>query len=186
MTVLVDRLRAMTALAARATAVPLLVRCGIVLVALTALAVAFPPAVFFGPTLGLLVIVALAPAVAPDRAAPTAAVLLVAGGWLLSTTGYGEPAALWRLLALATALYLLHSLCALACHLPYDAVVDVEAVAAWLLRALGVVLGSAVLSVLLLGLAGRTVPLPADMALFAGLAVAVAAAALLGWLRRRR
>jgi hypothetical protein len=185
MTALADRLRMLTAMAARITPVPLLVRCGIVVTALTALAVAFPPAVFVGPGLGLLAMVALAPAVAPGRAAPTVAVLVAVAGWLLSTAGYGERAALWRLLALATALYLLHSLCALACVLPYDGEVGVEVVAAWLLRALGVVLGSAVLAIVLLGLAGRTVPLPAGVALFAGLAVAVSAAGFLRWLLRR-
>ncbi|HEX7746228.1 MAG TPA: hypothetical protein VF462_13305 [Micromonosporaceae bacterium] len=186
MTALADRLRALTAMAGRATAVPLLVRCGIVLAALTALAVAFPPAVFVGPSFGLLAVVALAPAIAPGRAAPTVAVLVAVAGWLLSTTGYGERAALWRLLALATALYLLHSLCALACALPFDAEIGPEVVAGWLLRALGVLLGSAVLVIFLLGLAGGSLPLPAGAALFTGLAVAVAAAALLGWLLRRR
>jgi hypothetical protein len=184
-TALVDRLRAATALAARATPVPLLVRCGIVLIALAALALALPPAVFLGPSLALLVVIALAPAIAPGRAAPTGAILMVVGGWLLSTTGYGGATAVWRLLALATALYLLHTLCALACVLPYDAAVGVEVVAGWLLRALAVVCGSAVLSIVLLGLAGRNLPLPAGAALFTGLAVAVSAAALLGWLRRR-
>jgi hypothetical protein len=181
-----NRLRALTAMAARATPVPLLVRCGIVLAGLTALAVAVPPAVFFGPAAGLLGIVALAPAIAPGRAIPTAAVLVTVAGWVLSTTGYGEPVALWRLLALATLLYLLHSLCALASALPYDAAVGAEVVAVWLRRALGVVLGSAVLAILLLDLAGREVPVPAGVALFTGLAVAVAAAALLGRLLRRR
>jgi hypothetical protein len=185
-TALTERFRAMAAMAARATAVPLLVRCGIVLAALTAFASSFPPVVFFGPSLGLLLIFALAPAIAPGRSAPTAAVLMAAGGWVLSTTGYGEPGALWRLLALAAALYLLHSLCALACTLPYDAAVDVEVVAGWLLRALGVVLGSAVVSILLLALAGRNVPLPGVVAACTGLAVAVTAAALLSWLLRRR
>jgi hypothetical protein len=112
-------------------------------------------------------------------------VLVAVAGWLLSTYGYGERAAVWRLLALAAALYLLHSLCALACALPYDAEVGVEVVAAWLMRALGVVLGSAVLSIVLLGLAGWNVPLPAGVALFVGLAVAVSAAVLLGRLLRR-
>lgn len=183
--VLGARLRAMWTAAARATLVPLLVRCGIVLIALTAFAVAFPSAVFFGPALGPLLVVGMVPAVAPGRAGPTLAVLVAVAGWLMSTALYGEPVALWRLLGLATALYLVHILCALASSLPYDGVVGVEVIAGPILRALRVVLASAVLSILLLGIAGQGHALPQLPALLAGLAVAVGAAALLGWLLRR-
>lgn len=178
------RLRAVRTAATRATVVPLLVRCAIVLVALAALAVAFPPTVFFGRALPVLLVMAVLPAVTPGRVGPTATVAVA--GWLASTTVYGERVVLWRLLALAGALYLGHVLCALACTLPYDAEVGLDVVAAPVLRALGVLLVSGVLSILLLGFAGRGVAVPSRAALLAGLAGAVGAAAILGWLLRRR
>ncbi|HEX2774953.1 MAG TPA: hypothetical protein VHN18_21370 [Micromonosporaceae bacterium] len=180
------RLRTVRTAATRATVVPLLVRCAIVLVALAALAVAFPPTVFFGRALPVLLVMAVLPAVTPGRVGPTATVVVAVTGWLASTTVYGERVVLWRLLALAGALYLGHVLCALACTLPYDAEVGLDVVAAPVLRALGVLLVSGVLSILLLGFAGRGVAVPSRAALLAGLAGAVGAAAILGWLLRRR
>jgi hypothetical protein len=183
---IVDRVRALQTMATRATPAPLLVRCTIFLGTLVSFAMAYPLGVFSGRALGLLVIAAVLPAVAPRGAFPTLAALVAVGGWLLSTVWYGEPVALWRLLGLAGALYLMHNLCALAAVLPYDAVVAPEALAGWILRALAVVLASAVLAILLLDLAdwsgGRTYV----GAAVAGLAVAVGAAALLGWLLRRK
>ena len=41
----------------------------------------------------------------------------------MATSGYDRPVELWRLSALATVLYLTHSLCALAAVLPTDGVV---------------------------------------------------------------
>lgn len=185
MTVVNARLRAVRTAATRATLVPLLVRCAIVLVALAAFAVAFPAAVFFSRALLVLLVAAVLPAVTPGRVGPMATVVVAVAGWLASTTVYGEPVVLWRLLALAGGLYLVHVLSALACALPYDGEVAVDVVAAPVLRALGVLLASGVLSILLLGLAGRGVALPSLAALLAGLAVAVGAAAILGWLLRR-
>jgi hypothetical protein len=180
------RLRAVGMAVSRATLVPLLVRCAIFLVALAALAVAVPPAVFHGRALPVLLVVAALPAVAPGRAGPTVAALVAVAGWLVSTTTYGEPVVLWRLLALAGALYLGHVLSAIASALPYDADVGLDVVAAPVLRALGVLLASGVVSILLLGLAGRGAAVPSLAALLAGLAGAVGAAAILGWLLRRR
>ena len=106
---------------------------------------------------------------------------------MLATAGYGQPVALWRLLALATLLYLAHT--------------PVRAGRAAALRRGGgpgrahragcsgrgaVVLAAAVLGVLLLGSApvergGGT----CSAATIGGLAVAVGIAGLLAWLLRR-
>lgn len=183
---LLDRVRSAQTALARVTLTPLLVRAGIPVTFLTAFVLAYPVEVVAARVFGVLAVVAFVPALAPRRGWPTLAALLAVAGWLLSTIGYDQPVVLWQLLGLAGSLYLAHSLCALAAALPLDAVVDPEAVAWWALRALGVVLASAVLSVLLLlGLAGAR----GGSYLFAvvgGLATAVGAATLLVWLARRR
>lgn len=181
------RVERVQTLLTRATLAPLLVRFGIFLSTLVGFAVAYPVEIFVGRGLGVLVIVAALPALAPRGAAPAVTAVLTVGGWLLSTAGpYGEPIALWRLLAVTAFLYLTHSLAALAAVLPYNAVVAPEVLARWVLRAFGVVLASAVLAVLLLAGVGRVGERPFLAAALLGLAVAVGAAALLAWLFRRR
>jgi hypothetical protein len=182
---IVDRVRSIQTAAARVTLAPVLVRASIFGSMLVAFVVAYPGQILAGRGLGLLLIVAVLPAVAPRRGWPTFATLVAVGGWVLSTSWYGEPIVLWRLLALATFLYLTHSLCALAALLPYDAVVAPELLARWVARALAVVLAAAVLAVLLMALAGRGGDGTFLAAALGGLAVAVALAALLAWLLRR-
>jgi hypothetical protein len=180
------RLQSIQTAIVRTTLAPMLVRFGIFASTLIAFVLAFPPRLMIGQLFGLLVVVAVLPAVLPRRIWPTVAVLVAVAGWLLRTSWYGEPIALWRLLALATFLYLNHSLCALAAFLPYDAVIAPEALARWLFRALMVVLVAAVLAVLLLAIADRGGDRTFLAAALGGLAVAVAACALLAWLLRRR
>ncbi|MFB9237307.1 hypothetical protein ACFFWC_17395 [Plantactinospora siamensis] len=170
--------------AGRATAVPLLVRGGVFVAMLVAFVLAAPVGSLTGRPFGLLAAVALLPAIGPRRLWTTAAVLLAVGVWLVTTTAYDQPIAPWRLLGLAGALYLAHSLATLAALLPYDAVVDPAVPLRWLGRAAAVALVGAVLGLVLLAVAGVGVPvgLPATLA---GLAVAAGLAALLGWLVRR-
>ncbi|HEX5595856.1 MAG TPA: hypothetical protein VFX61_07545 [Micromonosporaceae bacterium] len=182
---LVERLRGIGTALSRFTALPLLVRGGVLLAALSAFLLAYPVEVLTSRAGGLLMFAATLPALRPRGAAPTLAVLLAVAGWLLSVGGYGRPVSLWRLLGLAGVLYLLHSLAALAAALPYDAVVAPEVVAGWVLRALGVVLASAVAAILLLNLAGTGNDAQL-MAALGGLAVAVGVAALLARLGRSR
>ncbi|MEN3611441.1 hypothetical protein [Plantactinospora sp. ZYX-F-223] len=170
----------------RITLVPLLVRAGVFICALLALLLAYPSGPSDSRLLGLLVVAALAPAVAPRRNWPTLVLLAAAGAWVVATGWYDQPVELWRLLALATFLYLTHTLAALAALLSYDAVVAPEVLARWVTRALGVGLASAVLSVPLLAMDGQFGDRSFVAALLGGLAVAVGAAALLGWLFRRR
>ncbi|PZF89614.1 hypothetical protein [Micromonospora deserti] len=186
MSAVIERVRAVRYAAARISLTPLLVRAGIFLTVLVGLVLAYPSQVLLGRPLGALVVVAVLPAVAPRRIWPTFAALVTAGGWLLATDGYGRPIALWRLLAVAAALYLAHTLCALAAVLPHDAVVDPELIVRWLVRAAGVLLATFVLGVLLVELAGIGREAGFQAATVAGLLVAVAVTALLGWLLRRR
>ncbi|GAB3139528.1 hypothetical protein GCM10027290_08860 [Micromonospora sonneratiae] len=181
------RVRATTAAIRRVSRVSLLVRSGAALTALVAFVVAYPTQLLTSRLLPVLLIVALLPALTPRRAGATLALLTAVAGWVVSTSWYDEPIVLWRLLALATLLYLTHSLSALAALLPFDAVVSSEVVVRWVLRALGVTLASAVLGVLLIALAERGSGDRTFLAVaLAGLAVAVATSALLAWLVRRR
>ncbi|WP_407663068.1 hypothetical protein [Micromonospora radicis] len=181
------RIRALGTAAGRIALTPLLVRSGIFLSSLVGLLLAYPAEVVAGQALGALVLVAALPAVAPRRFWPTFAALVTVGGWLLATDGYGRPIALWRLMAVAVALYLTHTLCALVAVLPYDAVVDPDLVVRWLTRAAGVLLATSVLGVLLLELARAGGDGTGRQAVtIVGLSIALGLTGLLAWLLRRR
>ncbi|AVT38931.1 hypothetical protein [Plantactinospora sp. BB1] len=183
---MVTRIREFYAAIGRITLVPLLVRAGVFGCALVALLLAYPERPSDPRLLGLLVVAALAPAVAPRRNWPTMVLLAAVGAWVAATGWYDQQVELWRLLALATFLYLTHTLAALAALLSYDAVVAPEVLARWVARALGVALASAVISMPLLAMDGRFGDRSFVVALLGGLVLAVCAAALLGWLFRRR
>lgn len=177
--------RAATVLA-RATVEPLLVRVGVFAAALAALVVAYPAEMRSGYFTGVLVLQAAIAAVLPRSSWVTVAILVAVAGWVISTIWYEDPVELWRLIALASFLYLTHSLAALAALLPYDAHIPAEVTVRWLSRAMAVVLGSAVLTVLLLSAADRGGDRDLLVASLAGLVVALGATALLAWLLRRR
>ncbi|MFG2053551.1 hypothetical protein ACGFI9_05905 [Micromonospora sp. NPDC048930] len=181
-----ERLRGARYLVNRISPVPLLIRAGIFVTVLVGFLVAYPAEAFVPRSLLALTVVAVLPAVGPRRVWPTFAALVTVGGWLLATVGFDRPPALWRLVAVASLLYLAHTLCALAALLPFDAVVDPDLVVRWLTRAGGVVLASAVLGIVLGWLGGIGGDRGSQAATVAGLLVAVGLSALLGWLLRRR
>jgi hypothetical protein len=176
--------RARTALG-RVTVIPFLVRLGIALAGLIAMSVAWPQAVLASQFFVPIALVALYPAVAPRGRGATLSALVVVAGWLVDTAGDDGHVALARVLTLATLLYLGHSLTALAAVLPYDAVVNVDVVATWLARALAVVLVSAVLTVVALGLSDQLAGQAFLVATLVGLAGAVGATMLIARLLRR-
>ncbi|TDC01576.1 hypothetical protein E1091_02585 [Micromonospora fluostatini] len=186
MNAVTERVRALRHAVTRVSLLPLLVRVGIFLTTLAGFALAFPSEVLVGRAVGVLAIAALLPAVGPGRVWPTFTALVTVGGWLLAAAGYGRPAALWRLLAVAALLYLAHTLCALAALLPYDAVIDPQVLTGWLARAGAVVLASAVLGVLLVEAGAIRAGDGLRAATVAGLLVAVGLTVLLRWLLRRR
>jgi hypothetical protein len=166
----------------RLTLGPLLVRSGLFLSAAAALLLAAPPSGRSAPAILAGLVLAAAPAFAPGGPLPAVVILAAAATWGLATEAFGQPVTLARVLLLATLLYLVHSLSALAAALPSDAVVAPEVGYRWLARALGVVLAAAVLSTATLaglaGLAGQAGGRHVAASL-AGLALAVALAALL-------
>ncbi|ATO14973.1 hypothetical protein CO540_15015 [Micromonospora sp. WMMA2032] len=183
---LIERVRAVRYAAARVSPLPLLVRGGIFLVVLAGFLLAYPVQALTPRSLLALTIAAVLPAVGPRRVWPTFTALVTVAGWLLATLGFDRPPALWRLLTVATLLYLAHTLCALAALLPYDGLIDPDLVLRWLARAGGVVLASAVVGIVLAWLGGVGGSAGSQVATVVGLLVAVGLSALLGWLLRRR
>jgi hypothetical protein len=178
----IERLR--TALS-RITMIPFLVRFGIALAGLLAMSVAWPPTLLASQFFLPIAAVAVYPAFVPRGRGATLSALVAVAGWLVDTAGFDARVALWRVLALATLLYLGHSLTALAAVLPYDAVVTFEVVAHWLARALAVVIVSAVLTVGALGLTSDLAGGAFLIATLVGLAGAVGATLLISRLLRR-
>ena len=169
----------------RATALPFTVRCAVAVCFLAALAVAWPLGLFAGRYFPLFLLVAIWPAVAPRGRGATFAALAVVAGWLVDTLGENPQIPLWRVLTIATTLYLGHTLTALAAVLPYDAMVNLDVVGTWLARAAVVVLISAVLTVVALGLATELAGDPFLIATLVGLVGATGATLLLARLIRR-
>jgi len=169
----------------RATAIPFLIRCGIALCGLLAMSVSWPQSLLASQYFVVIGLVALYPAVAPRGRGFTLAALVAVAGWLVDTVGYNARVELWRVLALATLLYLGHTLTALAAVLPYDAVVNLDVVGAWLARAMAVVLVSAVLTVVALELSSALSGGAFLLATLVGLAGAVGATMLIARLLRR-
>ena len=169
----------------RATLLPFLVRCGIALSLVLAMSVGWPVEVTAGRYLVILFVVAAYPALAPRGRGATIAILVAVAGWILDTTWFDQRVALWRVLTLATLLYIGHTLTALAAVLPTDALVNLDVVTNWLARAALVVLISAVLTVIALGLTSALAGGAFLIATLVGLAGAVGATMLLSRLLRR-
>ena len=180
-----DRIERARRAAGRATIVPFMVRCGIALSLVLAMTVAWPASIAASRYLPLLLVVALYPAFASRGRGATVAILVAVSGWIVDTTWFDARVALWRVLSLATLLYIGHSLTALAAVLPYDALVNLDVVTTWLGRALAVVLISAVLTVVALGLTSALAGGAFVVATLVGLAGAVGATMLLSRLLRR-
>ena len=167
----------------RAAAGPLLVRFMVFVLTLVAALVAFPAEVILRPAaLAFAAVLAALPAVFPRTRLVGLAILLCAFGWLLGTYAYGQVITIPRLIGLATALYLLHSLAALAAALPYDAIVSPGVIVSWLLRAIAIVSASAIVSVLLLAIVKAVI---GPVFLIASL-IGLLSAATLAWLITRK
>jgi hypothetical protein len=185
LTALTGRLERAQTTVRRATLAPLLVRCAIFLCGVLALVVAYPSELVASQLLAVLLVAAAVPAFAPRGRAATVLAVLVIVGWVADTTYFNQPVVLWRVLTLATTLYLGHTLTALAAALPSDALVHLDVVSRWTARAFAVVLASAVLTVVLLSLTADLTGRAFVLATLAGLGAAVGLTALLSWLLRR-
>lgn len=179
----------LAAAVARTRPEPVLVRLGAGAAGVLALLVAAPAGLPPALTVALVALAAL-PAAWPRGPWATVVVLAAVAAWLGSTglaalpdrTAAADlPAG--RLLVLLAALYLVHSLTALAAILPYDAVVIPDLLARWLLRALGVILVAVSLATVLLAGTIRLVAATGEraylLATLAGLGVGVVLVMLL-------
>jgi hypothetical protein len=134
-----ERFDAMVTSARRTGPGTVLVRGALFVVALLAQLIAWPASVVLGRAVLLLVVLAILPVLAPRTLMVTLSIFAAVLGWLVATTAYGEDLTYWRLVVLAGALYLVHTLAALATVLPYDAALSPGVLTGWLLRAGAVV-----------------------------------------------
>jgi hypothetical protein len=169
----------------RATTIPFLVRVAVAASGAAAMAVAWPTAITATEYFVFLVLLGIYPAVAPRGHGATVSALTVVAGWLVSTVGFDTRVALWRVLTLAMLLYIGHSLTALAAVLPSDAVVNLDVIGGWLVRAALVVLLSAVLTVVTLALSADLAGGAFLVATLVGIAGAVGATLLIARLLQR-
>jgi len=119
----------------RTTPGPMLVRIGLFVAAQLGLVLAWPLAVTRSPAFLAFLVVAVLTMLFPRGPMPTLYLFVALVGWLVSTLLLGSAANFLGLLLLASALYLVHNLAALAAVLPYDAVVAPGVLLRWLGRA---------------------------------------------------
>ncbi|MBO0869939.1 MAG: hypothetical protein J2P15_15365 [Micromonosporaceae bacterium] len=170
----------------RMTAGPALARGGVFAAALVAQLVAWPAAVTLGRPALLLALVAIMPAFLPRGPWPSLAILTAVLGWFLATTSFQEGVTYPRLVLLAGAIYLVHSLAALAAVLPYDSLVAVEVFVRWLLRVVLILVLTAALALFVVAATGWVGSGRYLLASLLGLAVMAALAGYLASLAAKR
>jgi hypothetical protein len=141
----VSRFQRARDVSARVKPGPLLVRAAVWALTAGAFLLAYPGEVVIGVRGTLVaVIIALIPAALPRTRMVSLVLFAIVVGWVIATTVYGHPITAARLLPLAALLYLMHTTAALAAVLPYDTVVVRGVFLAWFLRAVPVVVVSAI------------------------------------------
>jgi len=145
-----SRFRRWRAMLARTTPGPLLVRGAVWAAGIVAMLLAYPMVLMLHWYGLILIGLAILPALAPRSLIVTPVLVIISAGWVISPAMYGEPVTLWRLVALAGSLYLVHTAAALAAQLPYDAIVSAVVLLRWFARAGLVLAGTAILAVYLL------------------------------------
>lgn len=134
----------------RATPGPMAVRILLFVTTAGALALASPSSLLLGWAAPVVFCGAALVALAPRTRIVSVVLVLAMSGWLLSTIVFDDRVLAWRLVALAAAMYLAHTLAALAAVLPYDAVIPQGVLASWLVRASLIIAVSASLGILAL------------------------------------
>jgi hypothetical protein len=126
------------------------VRILLLVTTIAALALASPSELLLGRAAPVVLCGAVLVALAPRTRIVSVVLVTAASGWLLSTIIFDDRVSAWRLVALAAAMYLVHTLAALAAVLPYDAVIPQGVLASWLVRASLIIALSASLGILAL------------------------------------
>jgi hypothetical protein len=138
-----ERLELIGQMAGRTSPGPMLVRGTVFGSGLVALALAAPTDLLLHGWGGVLLLLPALPALRPRGLLVTLVALTTVVFWLASTTAYGQPVTVWRLIGVAGAMYVMHTSAALAAVLPYDTVVAMRVLVAWLWHAGAVVLATA-------------------------------------------
>jgi hypothetical protein len=165
---------------------PLLVRVGLFVAALLGVVLAWPFTMLASPAFPAFLALAVLPALFPRSPLPTVYLLGALAGWVVSTTVLALAPDFLGLILLASALYLVHTLAALAAVLPHDAVVAPGVLLRWMRRAGLVLLLTGVLAlfaVVVPGYLGGRSYLAASLL---GLALMAGTVAYLARLVRRR
>jgi hypothetical protein len=170
----------------RTTPGPLLVRVGLFVCALAALVLAWPVAVVFTPAFPAFLVLALLPALVPRGPVPTLHLLVAVVGWVVSTTFLASTPTFLGVVLLASTLYLVHTLAALAAVLPYDAVVAPGVLLRWVARAGRVLLLTAALALFVVVVPGHLRGRGYLVASLLGLALVAVTVGYLSRLVRRR
>jgi hypothetical protein len=159
---------------------PLLFRLVVWVSGFVALVYASPYPLLASPlALFVLVGVALVPAVRPDTWLVAALSLLAVFGWLLRTTVLSEPVVWVAVLWLASSLYVHHVSAAFAAALPMSAVVTRGVWLRPLLRVVGVLAVTGLLTLLGSWLSGSVSPAPSVAVPVLGVVLALGLAVLL-------
>lgn len=144
------RVATLRQVAQRAQSGPMLVRGLLFAAAAAALGLAMPSELLLSRYAIAALALAAAVALAPRGRMATAVLLIAAGSWVVATVLFDDRVVYWRLAALAGAMYLVHSLAALAAVLPHDAQMSHGLLGRWLLRAGAVIVLSSALGMLTL------------------------------------
>jgi hypothetical protein len=147
--------------------------------AMAALLIAAPPSAAQTSQAGLLVPFAVVVVFYPRSRWVGITAIVAVLLWLLSTIAEVGPPPLWRVGALAAALYLMHTAAAVAAVLPYDAVVGRAVLLRWAVRA-----GAVTVASVAIGLTGYAVvsQMPTQRSIVGPIVGAVLAALLVGML----
>ncbi len=165
---------------ARATPGPLLVRALLWVFTVAAVLIAYPSEMVLNlQGLPVVALLAALPAALPRTRIVSLMLFAIAVGWVISTTVYGQAITAGRLVPLAALLYLVHTTAALASVLPYDTVVVRGALITWYLRALPILVGSAIFGLIAVAGADAIVGRPFLVAALGGIVLVYVAAWLL-------
>lgn len=184
---IVVRTSALIGMARRATPGPLLVRVAIAAATFASLLIAYPPGTLGGRAPLFFAVAAVLPSLFPRGPIPTIMILTSALGWLGTGSGFDLRGTTFaRMCLLAALIYVIHTACALAAVLPYDAIVTQGVFTPWLVRASIVLAFTGALALFVVDLHGLTHGRREVIASIVGVFVTLAISGYLTLLGRRR
>ncbi|HEU0240485.1 MAG TPA: hypothetical protein VFR11_14565 [Micromonosporaceae bacterium] len=147
------RIDRVTAVVEQATLGPVLVRFGSVLAALGGFAVTWPTRDLTTTSLVVPILFALGVGIAPRSLMPTATIVAIVLGYMFNLDT-GAPLTVWRPIAAASMIYIVHTSAAFAAVLPFNAVATRGLFLPYVLRIAAVIAITAILAVGILAVPG--------------------------------